>query len=104
MIIVNNSGFIQTSQEENKKSGNANNSRLNSNLNNSQQTSIKGEAINNAKEGPNKYIELMINIYLLEEELKNKIIRKLENTNEENYIIISKKWMEKLKERQHSKK
>ena len=44
------------------------------------------------------YIELMINIYLFKEELKNKINRNLVNTHEETYYIITQKWMNKLKQ------
>ena len=49
------------------------------------------------KIGINPYIELMINIYLFEKDLKYKVSRSIINTNKEFYYITSPKWMEKLK-------
>ena len=46
----------------------------------------------------NPIIELMINIYLFKDELKNKIKRNLINTFEEKNYIISKEWMDNFKE------
>ena len=39
------------------------------------------------------YIELMLNIYLFKEELKNKVKRSLKDSFEEKFYIIEKKWM-----------
>ena len=61
----------------------------------------QGEGVNKGNNETTKqidlYIELMINIYLFKEELKNKINQNLVNTHEESYYIIRQKWMEKLK-------
>ena len=45
----------------------------------------------------NPYIELMINIYLFKEDMKNKINKSLSQSIEENNFIIRKKWLDKYK-------
>ena len=61
------------------------------------QTHTKEDESNNQEKEINPYIELMINIYLLKDELKNKVNRELKNSFEERYYIINKKLMDELK-------
>ena len=67
-------------------------------LKNSQQFSTKNEGNFQTKKPINPYVELIINIYLFKEELKNKINKKMKDKHEEKYYIIRKKWMDKLKQ------
>ena len=52
----------------------------------------------NKKKEINPYIELMINIYLFEDEIKKKVNGNLKNTKGEFFYLLKKKWMDKLKQ------
>ena len=46
----------------------------------------------------NEYIKLMINIFIFQEELKNKINKTLSQSNKNNYFCIRKKWVNEFKD------
>ena len=46
----------------------------------------------------NEYIKLMINIFIFQEELKNKINKTLSQSNTNNYFCIRKKWVDEFKD------
>ena len=90
VVTPENNGSKETTDNGNTSTIQANVSETTNQLNNT----IEFKTPN----GINPYIELMINIYLFKEELKNKINKNLKEAFEERYYIINKKWVDDFKE------